>query len=683
MKKLSLYCLLTLFCCCCCLFFTSAQNSNIWVFGNRAGLNFNNGSPQPFITKMNSIEASASVSNNAGQLLFYTDGNFIINKNHDTMQNGAYLLPIPTLFNVSSPTASSSQGALIVPMPGDTNKFYLFSITSDEFAGVAQAGRLYYSVIDMTLDNGKGAVVAGQKGVLIDTNLTEMMVGIAGTCNNVWVLVRSRVAPYDVRAYEVTSNGINTNTISSNLFSAFPYNTSLSTGGTFAAVAHAKDKIAFSMLAQTIICDFDISTGLLSNLQLINANAGGRLCFSPDDTKLYRNLTTTYQYDLSLATPAAILASETMLIPLAPSQMKIGPDGKLYQRGSDATNLGGCYSKLTVIEFPNLPGLACSPQIDQLSLYSNNLMACFYNGFPSDVPKLQKDTLRNSNTINACQQALLRAADTSGTGYRWNDGFTGKSRTLSNSGNYWVKYETPCSVAVDTFKVNMQQHSTTQIQKVICGNQSYEFGDQVLHTSGRYRDTLQSINGCDSIIILDLIVLPSEQLDINFNQPSFLCLGDSILFQGAGAKDYRWYVNGNLVSVKNPSYLTMYQLNNEIMMIGINSVSGADVSCVDTLLVSLAANSCCDLFLPNAFTPNGDGINDQLAIKTEHRFSHVMFEIYDRWGQLVFSTNQASVAWDGTYLGRYVDLGVYHYYIKYTCDDGKTRHKKGDITLIR
>lgn len=686
MKKRSLYCILTLFCCCSFLLTSNAQRSDIWVFGNRAGLDFSSGSPQPFLTKMNSIEASASVAGDAGQLLFYTDGNFVINSHHDTMQNGAYLLPVPSMTNISSPTASSSQGALIVPMPGDTNKYYLLSITSDEYASftpVSLAGRFYYSIIDMTLDNGKGAVVPGQKGVLIDTNLTEMMVGIAGKCNNVWVLVRSRVAPYDVRAYEITENGISANTVSSNLFAAFPYSVDLVTGGTFAAVAHAKNKVAFGMFAQTVICDFDINTGLLSNLQVLNPNAGGRLCFSPDDTKLYRNLTTTYQYDLSLATPAAILASETMLIPLAPSQLKVGPDGKLYQRGSNATNLGGCYSKLSVIEFPNLPGLAAAPQIDQLLLYSNNQMACFYTGFPGDVPKLQKDTIRNATTVNACQQAVLTASDTTAAAYRWNDGFTAKRRTLSNSGTYWVRYETPCTFVTDTFKVHMQQNSTTQVSKVLCGNQTYAFAGKVLNTTGRYRDTLQSAIGCDSIIVLDLIVLPAQQTEISFQNPPALCLGDSILFQGSGAQYYQWFVNGKLRSLSNPDYLIVNTLSNEIMLVGTSTVTGADVTCRDTVSVSLSANSCCDLYLPTAFSPNGDGINDVLTIKTAHHFPSIMFEIFDRWGKLVFSTNQSGIGWDGTFSGKEAGLGVYYYYLKYTCDDGKQRIKKGDITLLR
>lgn len=634
------------------------------------------------------MEASASVSNNAGQLLFYTDGNFVINKNHDTLQNGAYLLPVHTLTNISSPTASTSQGALIVPMPGDTNKYYLFSITSDEYSGFTPAtlaGRFYYSIIDMTLDNGRGAVVPGRKGILIDTNLTEMMVGIAGKCNNVWVLVRSRVAPYDVRAYEITESGISSNTVSSNLFAAFPYTVNLNNGGTYAAVAHAKNKIAFAMFAQTIICDFNINTGMLSNLQVLNPNAGGRVCFSPDDTKLYRNLVSTYQYDLSLATPAAILASETMLISSAPSQLKVGPDGKLYQRGSDATNLGGCYAKLSVIEFPNLPGLASSPQIDQLSLYLNNQMTCFYHGFSSDVPKLQKDTIRNFTVVNACQQATLTASDTTAAAnaYRWNDGISGKRRTLSTSGTYWLKYETPCSSVVDTFKVQMQQHSTVQIEKVLCGKQTYTFGGKVLHTSGRYRDTLQSANGCDSVVILDLIVLAAQEMDLNFSKPAAICLGDSILFQGTGAQHYQWLVNGSVRSISNPAYLSLNTLSNEIMLVGTSTVVGADVTCRDTVEVALTANSCCDLYFPTAFSPNGDGKNDVLAIKTEHRFANIMFEIFDRWGRLIFSTNQAGIGWDGTFLGRDADLGVYYYYIKYTCDDGKNRIKKGDITLLR
>ena len=92
--------------------------TNIWYFGSNAGLDFNSGSPVALTNgQINTIEGSAVLSNNLGQLLFYTDGSTLYNKNHVVMQNGSGLMG----------HTSSSQSATIVPMPGNPNFFYVFT----------------------------------------------------------------------------------------------------------------------------------------------------------------------------------------------------------------------------------------------------------------------------------------------------------------------------------------------------------------------------------------------------------------------------------------------------------------------------------------------------------------------------------------------------------------------------
>jgi gliding motility-associated-like protein len=93
-------------------------------------------------------------------------------------------------------------------------------------------------------------------------------------------------------------------------------------------------------------------------------------------------------------------------------------------------------------------------------------------------------------------------------------------------------------------------------------------------------------------------------------------------------------------------------------------------------------NSCCTVFLPNAFTPNGDGRNDFFRpIYNGYHHFHV-FQIMNRWGQIIFTAENNNVQWDGNYNGVPQDMGVYYYYLKYDCG-GKTIEEKGDVTLIR
>lgn len=96
-----------------------------------------------------------------------------------------------------------------------------------------------------------------------------------------------------------------------------------------------------------------------------------------------------------------------------------------------------------------------------------------------------------------------------------------------------------------------------------------------------------------------------------------------------------------------------------------------------------------DIYIPNAFSPNGDGINDYLEtfLSIDIPVTAFRFSVYDRWGAQVFSTNNSDVRWDGSAGGRPLDTGVYIWLLEYTIDDielGTISHKEsGDVTLIR
>lgn len=183
-----------------------AQYENVWAFGKHAGLDFNSGQPLPIHTSMAGFgEANASVCGSDGELLFYTEGTVVWDRNGNIMPNGDNLLPIVASGN-NTPTGSTSQGALIMPTPGNPGKYYVFSLTSYE---VAPSGYLYYSLIDMDLNNGMGEVVANQKGILLDKNLVEQMTSITGSrCNN-WLLVRSK-SGNTFKAFSISESGIDT-----------------------------------------------------------------------------------------------------------------------------------------------------------------------------------------------------------------------------------------------------------------------------------------------------------------------------------------------------------------------------------------------------------------------------------------------------------------------------------------
>src|SRR5574337_1264567 len=144
---------IAIFLICICLG-CSAQRDNVWCFGDSAALDFSSGNPIPTFSRCNSVEASASISDSSGHLIFYASGDennspwltSVFNKNQDTLQNGTGLIG----------STSSTNGLIIIPFPASNSKYYIFSTD-----GLS----LYTNIIDMSLNNGSGAVI--QKNILV------------------------------------------------------------------------------------------------------------------------------------------------------------------------------------------------------------------------------------------------------------------------------------------------------------------------------------------------------------------------------------------------------------------------------------------------------------------------------------------------------------------------------------
>ena len=88
------------------------------------------------------------------------------------------------------------------------------------------------------------------------------------------------------------------------------------------------------------------------------------------------------------------------------------------------------------------------------------------------------------------------------------------------------------------------------------------------------------------------------------------------------------------------------------------------------------------LFLPNAFTPNSDGVNDIFRLRGSGFISASMM-ILNQWGQLIFKTDNASAGWDGSSRGGLVQNGTYSYIVQIKMTDGKERVMKGNVSLIK
>jgi gliding motility-associated-like protein len=93
--------------------------------------------------------------------------------------------------------------------------------------------------------------------------------------------------------------------------------------------------------------------------------------------------------------------------------------------------------------------------------------------------------------------------------------------------------------------------------------------------------------------------------------------------------------------------------------------------------------NCGDVFVPNIFSPNNDGRNDEI-IPFNNCIEYLEFRIYDRWGNLVFeSIDKNKASWDGTFQNKPASEGIYYYFLKVKLFDKRVLNQKGSITLIR
>lgn len=335
---------------------------SIWCFGFGAGLDFRYDPPLAVDgSNMDQWEGCASISNENGELLFYTNGVNVWDANHSLMPNGTGLYG----------SSSSSQSGVIIPQPGNSDLYYVFTLDRNGDYEVGHKG-LCYSVVDMSLNSGSGDVISAQKNIELNNPNTEKITAVIHENDeDIWILTHDW-GNNKFLAYLLSSSGLNTTPVESAV--GFVHYDSFNgwCAGGYMKVSPNGDKIALNILGAhtTQLFDFNPATGVVSNpmtLSTTRHQAYG-LEFSPDASKLYTTAwehNNILQYDLSLGDEASIAASETEIGVSAVSggsnysglgAMQLGPDARIYV-SKDANGIGGNVNALNgwlgYIENPN------------------------------------------------------------------------------------------------------------------------------------------------------------------------------------------------------------------------------------------------------------------------------------------------------------------------------------------
>lgn len=371
-----------------------AQNPDLkrtwhWYFGHYAGLDFSSGTAVPDTNgKMSVLERCAVISDTSGNLLFYTDGHQVWNRNHQIMQNGDSLgLYFPTPRDAS----------VIIPKPDSDSIYYIFNV--DGWENQFQRGIRWHEV-DMSLDNGLGAVTS--KNNLLYAPVTEQLAATrhANGCDY-WVVTHERSSDKFL-AFKVTSDGVdNVPGISAagqdfsipqqhyNLNGGF--NLVFSPSGEWAAQIIGWGLPITGIPYQGQLIRFNSNTGIFYGaFDLPVVKWIQSVSFSPDNTKLYfetEYLTRSglFQLDLKSDVDSIIQQSKTFIYSsyyAIAQDGQIGSDGILYL----AVESPNPYF-LSTIEYPNLSGSICNVQygILPLSRRATQGLPNFVSNFLVDV----------------------------------------------------------------------------------------------------------------------------------------------------------------------------------------------------------------------------------------------------------------------------------------------------------
>lgn len=179
-------------------------------------------------------------------------------------------------------------------------------------------------------------------------------------------------------------------------------------------------------------------------------------------------------------------------------------------------------------------------------------------------------------------------------------------------------------------------------------------------------------------IEVDVHDLPNVQI---INIPTSVCLGDKLYLEATGGSVYQWYADGNqLFTDKNTN--SIYTVLMDTATYTVRGTNG--YGCYDSSSATISAiGQCCQVACPNAFTPNGDGRNDKYHVVTYGNMQSFELMIFNRWGQLIYLSDDQHASWDGTSHGIPCEVGTYFYMLKAKCLTGHSTQLKGDITLIR
>jgi gliding motility-associated-like protein len=593
----------------------SHHQADIWYFGDHAGIDFRGGTAIPLTDQdvMTAFKSSAVMSDSTGNLLFFTNGKEVWDRTFNGMPGAAKL----------EGDLGVGQSCLIVPVPGNPDVYFLFTIDALSFLpdNSFTTKGLTYTKIDMKLNNGMGAAASYPVNQPLLSPVCQKLTGTYDETGKVyWVLVHKWDSD-EFYAYPIREDTVGD-----------PVITSSGTvhGGGFTEQSNALGYMKFSPDGKQVVLavsglhkvelfDFNSASGQLSGPQSFSFAKPGvspyGIEFSPDNKKLYVSLlqltgngppafpSYICQFDLPSGLTNPIYLDSMPNI--RTGALQLATDGRIY--ASRSVNLINKKDSIEVIYNPTRSGTECN--LDLL------------NHLPQSRFSLTGRTSIYSlpNFIQSYFNIPV---------------FTYDSCCLGDVTRFHITNK----VNIDSVSWNFGDGSATTVTEPV----------HLYTQPGTYKVVLtEKFNGKDFTDSLPVTVHPLPV--IGLGDTILLYSGSTInLHAGGGNMEYTWSTGSgdSIIPVSTQ---------------GDYSVKVKDHHCclnTDSVFVKVF-----QYFLPNAFTPNGDGRNDIFRIIGLYRNIRFNMNIYNRWGQLLFHSENMDDGWDGTYKNAFCPPDTYMWVI--------------------
>ncbi|MEO6730639.1 MAG: LamG-like jellyroll fold domain-containing protein [Ferruginibacter sp.] len=361
--------------------------------------------------------------------------------------------------------------------------------------------------------------------------------------------------------------------------------------------------------------------------------------------------------------------------------------------------------------FNTAPGVSVTHRFSDTGIF--NVRVIGYKSCLNDtvIKQVRIDSYNNflGADVRLCKGAKTASVNYTGATYLWQDGSTGNSFVIKQPGTYTLQVTHNGCLYDDTLIVNTDQKFSTS-NLTICEGQNYDG-----HTAaGVYTDTLTTQMACDSIRTITLAVLPRK----TFTQDVNICDGQTYM----GYSKTGTYTD-TLIAMNGCDSIRMVHLQVEtapVANLGIDTTicsgdmlkltpgvfstylwqdgtTGTSLTAMHRGMYSVTVtNRCgtttdaitireeiCNIYFPNAFTPNDDGKNEVFKILKAYNVENYYLVIFNRWGQKVFETNDYRQGWNGSFRSVPQAPGIFTWICNYKIKNKPVSFQKGTVYLMR